>query len=223
MTKKLVLAAACLALLPAPVARAQEKETRRLDACREVLEELLSGEESIPRDLLDKAECVAVIPSAKKFAIGVGGRYGKGAVSCRSKTGSGWGAPLMISIGGGSFGLQIGGQAADYVFLVMNPTNHFFPSVVLVIAWLLARSLILAVASRRAGGSVRTWTVISAGMDFVLALLLATGLSVATIVISLFGPTQPLVASFAWVLAASFVVNGLMLLEVASCEREAGT
>jgi SH3 domain-containing YSC84-like protein 1 len=121
MTKKLVLAAACLALLPAPVARAQEKETRRLDACREVLEELLSGEESIPRDLLDKAECVAVIPSAKKFAIGVGGRYGKGAVSCRSKTGSGWGAPLMISIGGGSFGLQIGGQAADYVFLVMNP------------------------------------------------------------------------------------------------------
>ena len=121
MTKKLVLAAACLALLPAPVARAQEKETRRLDASREVLEELLSGEESIPRDLLNKAECVAVIPSAKKFAIGVGGRYGKGAVSCRSKEGSAWGAPLMISIGGGSFGLQIGGQAADYVFLVMNP------------------------------------------------------------------------------------------------------
>jgi uncharacterized membrane protein HdeD (DUF308 family) len=107
------------------------------------------------------------------------------------------------------------------LFLVLNPTNHFFPSVVLVIAWLLARSLILAVASRRAGGSVRTWTIISAGMDFVLALLLATGLSVATIVISLFGPTQPLVASFAWVLAASFIVNGLMILEVASCERAA--
>jgi hypothetical protein len=103
----------------------------------------------------------------------------------------------------------------------MKPTSHFFPSVVMVIAWLLARSLILAVASRRAGGSVRTWTIISAGMDFVLALLMATGLSVATIVISLFGPTQPLVASFAWVLAASFIVNGLMLLEVASCERAA--
>jgi lipid-binding SYLF domain-containing protein len=102
-------------------ARAQARESRRLDACREVLEELLSGEESIPRGLLDKAECVAVIPSAKKFALGFGGRYGKGAISCRTRGGATWGAPLMISIGGGSFGLQVGGQAADYVFLVMNP------------------------------------------------------------------------------------------------------
>ena len=69
----------------------------------------------------DKAECVAVIPSAKKFALGLGGRYGKGAVACRSGGPGTWSAPLMISIGGGSFGLQIGGQAADYVFLVMNP------------------------------------------------------------------------------------------------------
>lgn len=89
---------------------------RRLEACREVLEELLGGEERIPRDLLDKAECVAVIPSAKKFALGLGGRYGKGAVVCRTQGGGGpWGAPLMITIGGGSLGLQIGGQAADYV------------------------------------------------------------------------------------------------------------
>jgi lipid-binding SYLF domain-containing protein len=102
-------------------AQAQVKEARRLEACREVLEELLSGEESIPRDLLDKAECVAVIPSAKKFAIGVGGRFGKGAITCRARGGSSWGAPLMVSIGGGSLGFQIGGQAADYVFLVMNP------------------------------------------------------------------------------------------------------
>src|SRR4029450_7619740 len=121
MTTKLAVAAACLMLLPGRGASAQAKESRRLDASREVLEELLSGEESIPRDLLDKAECVAVIPSAKKFAIGVGGRYGKGAVSCGSKGGSAWAAPLMISIGGGSLGLQIGGQAADYVFLIMNP------------------------------------------------------------------------------------------------------
>jgi lipid-binding SYLF domain-containing protein len=121
MDQKLAVALACVTLLPAIRAHAQAKETRRLDASREVLEELLSGEESIPRDLLDKAECVAVIPSAKKFAIGVGGRYGKGAVSCRSHGGSSWGAPLMISIGGGSLGLQIGGQAADYVFLIMNP------------------------------------------------------------------------------------------------------
>jgi len=84
--------------------------------------ELLGVEESIPRDLLDKAECVAIVPSAKKFALGFGGRWGKGAVVCRGQGGSGpWGAPLLISLGGGSFGLQLGGQAADYVFLVMNP------------------------------------------------------------------------------------------------------
>src|SRR5512134_1289362 len=102
-------------------AQAQVKEARRLEACREVLEELLSGRESIPRELLDKAECVAVIPSAKKFALGLGGRYGKGAISCRMRDGASWGAPLMISVGGGSVGFQVGGQAADYVFLVMNP------------------------------------------------------------------------------------------------------
>ena len=112
---------ACALLVPT-AASAQVKEKKRLEACREVLEELLGGEERIPRDLLDKAECVAVVPSAKKLALGFGARHGKGAVVCRTGGGSGpWGAPLMISIGGGSFGLQIGGQAADYVFLIMNP------------------------------------------------------------------------------------------------------
>jgi hypothetical protein len=60
---------------------------------------------------------------------------------------------------------------------------------------------------------------VSAGMDFLLAALLIAGLSIATIIVSLFGPTPQLIASFAWILAASFVVNGLLLLEVASCER----
>jgi SH3 domain-containing YSC84-like protein 1 len=116
------LAVALAVLLVPAVSVAQVKETRRLDACREVLEELLGGAERIPRDLLDKAECVAVIPSAKKLALGFGGRWGKGAVVCRSRDGRGpWSPPLMISLGGGSFGLQIGGQEADYVFLVMNP------------------------------------------------------------------------------------------------------
>jgi uncharacterized membrane protein HdeD (DUF308 family) len=101
----------------------------------------------------------------------------------------------------------------------VNPTAHFFPTVTLIIVWLVVRSVILAVGARRAEGSVRTWTTLSAGMDFLLALVLVAGLSIATIVISLFGPTPPLIASFAWVLAASFIVNGLMLLEVASCER----
>lgn len=106
------------------------------------------------------------------------------------------------------------------LIFVLNRQSHFFPSVVLVIAWLLLRSLILAAASLETGGSVRMWTAISAGMDLVLAVLLIAGLSITTIVISLFGPTEPLVASFSWFLAVSFVVNGLLLLEVSSCERE---
>jgi hypothetical protein len=106
------------------------------------------------------------------------------------------------------------------LLFVLDHETHFFPRVLPIIVWLLVRSLILLAASREAGGSVRTWTALSAGMDFLLAVLLATGLSISTIVISLFGPTPELVATFAWVLAASFVVNGLLLLEVASCSDE---
>ena len=109
---------------------------------------------------------------------------------------------------------------AGFLF-ILNPETHFFPSVVPVIGWLLVRSLILLGALTETEGSVRLWTAISAGMDFLLAVLLIAGLSISTLVISVFGPTRELVASFAWVLAASFVVNGLMLLEVASCERHA--
>ena len=107
------------------------------------------------------------------------------------------------------------------LLFVINPTTHFFPNVTLVIAWLYARALILGIAIRLTRGSVRTWTAISAGVDLVLGLLLMAGLSITTIVISLFGPTEPLVASFSWFLAVSFVVNGLLLLEVSSCEKEA--
>jgi predicted membrane channel-forming protein YqfA (hemolysin III family) len=104
---------------------------------------------------------------------------------------------------------------------LINPETHFFPRVVPIVGWLLLRSFILAAALAETRGSVRRWTAISAGLDFLLAVLLIAGLSITTIVISLFGPTRELVASFAWILAASFVVNGLMLLEVASCERDA--
>jgi hypothetical protein len=108
------------------------------------------------------------------------------------------------------------------LMFILNPETHFFPTVVPIVAWLLLRSVILAYASTHLKGSVRTWMGLSAGMDFVLAALLITGLSVATIIISIFGPTPQLIASFAWILAASFVVNGLLLLEVASCERANG-
>jgi lipid-binding SYLF domain-containing protein len=96
------------------------KELKRLADCTEVLVGVLGIPENVPRDLLDRAHCVAVFPSVKKFALGVGGRFGKGAVACRGGEGRAWGAPLMMTIGGGSVGLQIGGQAADYVFLIMN-------------------------------------------------------------------------------------------------------
>jgi len=109
------------------------------------------------------------------------------------------------------------------LIFVINRETHFFPTVILVIAWLLVRSLILAAATLELGGSVRVWTALSAGMDFLLALLLIAGLSISTLVISLFGPTPWLIASFAWFVAASFVVNGLLLLEVSSCEREAAS
>ncbi len=119
------------------------------------------------------------------------------------------------------FAMTAGGVTAlaGLVFLI-NPETHFFPTVTPVIGWLLIRSLILAIASSESRGSVRIWTGVSAAIDFLLAALLIAGLSISTLVISIFGPTAELVASFAWVLAASFVVNGLLLLEVASSAKE---
>ncbi len=106
------------------------------------------------------------------------------------------------------------------LLFVLNPETHFFPTVWPIVGWLLLRSLILGAEVVETAGSVRRWTAISAGMDFLLAVLLIAGLSISTLVVSVFGPTPELVASFAWILAASFIVNGLMLLEVASCERD---
>lgn len=106
------------------------------------------------------------------------------------------------------------------LLFILNPETHFFPTVTPVIGWLLVRGLILAAALTKTSGSVRRWTAISAGMDVLLAVLLIAGLSISTIIVSVFGPTQELVAAFAWVLAASFVANGMMLLEVSSCERD---
>jgi len=107
---------------------------------------------------------------------------------------------------------------AGLMFL-LNPAVHFSPTVTLIIGWLLIRSLIIIVASRRSVTSVKMWMRISAFLDFFLALLLFAGLSISALIVSIFGPTPPLIASFAWVLAASFVVTGSLLLEVASCER----
>ncbi|HEY7098976.1 MAG TPA: lipid-binding SYLF domain-containing protein [Terriglobales bacterium] len=104
-------------------ALAQEKEEDRLKESRDVLKEILGmPDKGIPRDLLDKAECVVVFPSVKKAGFIVGGSYGRGAVVCRKGEDfrGAWGAPAMYAIEGGSFGLQIGGEATDFVLLVMN-------------------------------------------------------------------------------------------------------
>lgn len=98
-------------------------EADRLESSATVVSEILDMPDSIPHELLDRAECVIVLPSVKKFAIGFGGSYGKGAMVCRSGSGfdGPWGAPAMYRLEGGNFGLQLGGQASDFIFLVMNP------------------------------------------------------------------------------------------------------
>jgi len=109
-------------LLSTGVAYGANKEQGRLNNAGIVLEEIMNIPDSIPQDLLKKAECVIVFPSVKKVAVGIGGSYGRGAMVCRSgKTFDGvWGAPAMYALEGGSFGLQLGGQATDLVLLIMN-------------------------------------------------------------------------------------------------------
>lgn len=108
---------------------------------------------------------------------------------------------------------------AGLLFLI-NPETKFFPTVVPIIGWLLIRCVILGIAASRVHGSVRRWMAFSAAVDLLLAILLIAGLSISAVIVSVFGPTPPLIASFAWIVAASFVTTGLMLLEVASCENE---
>jgi len=111
-------------LLGAPAFAAEnEKEQERVKEAGEVLKEILNIPDDIPQDLLDKAECVIVLPSVKKGAFGVGGSYGRGVMICRGGehyTGR-WGAPAMYALEGISIGFQLGGQATDFVLLVMNP------------------------------------------------------------------------------------------------------
>ncbi len=124
--RKLLALGMLLALTAAPMQAAwpdNEKETDRLENSGMVMEEIMNIPDDIPQDLLDKAECVVVFPSVLKAAFIVGGSYGRGAMVCRSGehfTGP-WGAPSMMALEGASLGFQLGGQATDFVLLIMNP------------------------------------------------------------------------------------------------------
>ena len=110
-----------LAALALP-AYAQEKEEDRVENAGKVMQEILNAPDSIPRSVLNKADCVVVLPSVLKAAFIIGGSYGRGAMTCRSgKNFQGkWGAPTMMALEGGSAGFQIGGEATDFVLLLMN-------------------------------------------------------------------------------------------------------
>jgi lipid-binding SYLF domain-containing protein len=106
-----------------PALADSDKETDRVEESGQVMKEIVNIPDNIPKDLLDRAECVIVLPSVKKLAIGIGGSYGRGVMTCRTGqrfTGP-WSAPALYALEGGNIGFQLGGQATDFVLLVMNP------------------------------------------------------------------------------------------------------
>ncbi len=124
MIKRMISSLMALALAALPLmAAGDKKETGRLENCGLIVKEVMDIPDNIPEDLINKAECIIVYPSVLKAAFVIGGSYGRGAMTCRSGehfTGP-WSAPTMMALEGGSVGLQLGGQATDFVLLVMNP------------------------------------------------------------------------------------------------------
>jgi lipid-binding SYLF domain-containing protein len=110
-----------------PMATAAERESKvvdRLDASADVLSDMMkASDKGIPQDLLNKAECVVIVPNMKKAGFIFGAKYGRGFAMCRRASGRGWTAPAAMRIEGGSFGLQIGGAESDVILLVMNETG----------------------------------------------------------------------------------------------------
>ena len=122
--RKLLIILVCLASCAVALAKETTKEADRLHRAAAIVNEIMgTPEKGIPQDLLDKAVCVGVVPSEMKFALGVGGTFGRGALVCRRGGNGRWGPPSMFTVGGASFGLQLGGQATDIVFIVMNPSG----------------------------------------------------------------------------------------------------
>jgi lipid-binding SYLF domain-containing protein len=114
-----MLAAAMV--IPAYAAEKQRDADKRLAAATEVMKEIMATpDKSIPQDLLNRAQCVIIVPGLKKGAFIIGGKFGRGFVSCRKADGIGWSAPGAVRVEGGSLGFQIGGAETDVVMLVMN-------------------------------------------------------------------------------------------------------
>jgi len=118
-----VTLAAATAVAQSKDPKNENKEQERLASCGAVMNEVLDVPDNVPQEILDNAECVIVVPSMTKVALGVGGSYGRGAMVCRSgKAFNGtWGAPAMYAMDGGSFGLQLGAESTDVVMMIMNP------------------------------------------------------------------------------------------------------
>jgi SH3 domain-containing YSC84-like protein 1 len=122
--KKIIFSFSVLALLALP-AVSQDKEVDRVEKAGTVIKEIMNIPDNVPQDVIDKADCVVVLPSVLKLAFGIGASYGRGVMTCRGgKTFHGpWSAPTMMALEGGSFGLQLGGQATDFVLLLMSPKS----------------------------------------------------------------------------------------------------
>ncbi|MBI3652345.1 MAG: lipid-binding SYLF domain-containing protein [Acidobacteria bacterium] len=118
--KSFLLLSLTMLLATAGFSDGRKDEVKRLKRATEVFSEIMkTPDKGIPNDLLDKAECVAIVPGLKKGGLGIGGRYGKGVVMCRMP-GRKWSAPSFLTVEGGSVGLQIGFQQIDLVMLIMN-------------------------------------------------------------------------------------------------------
>ena len=122
--KRTVVALSLMGLMVLP-AFGQDKEADRVEAAGTVISEILNVPDDVPQSVIDKADCVVVLPSVLKAAFIFGGSYGRGVMTCRSgrRFRGPWSAPTMMALEGASFGLQLGGQATDFVLLLMSPKS----------------------------------------------------------------------------------------------------
>jgi lipid-binding SYLF domain-containing protein len=122
--KKILLGVSLVLVLALP-SFAQKKEQNRVENAGLVMKEILAAQHTVPKSILDGAYCVVILPSVLKFSFGIGSSYGRGVMTCRSgdSFAGPWGAPTMMALFGGSAGFQFGGEATDFVLLLMNPRS----------------------------------------------------------------------------------------------------